>query len=97
MVKVVCKCGSTSFFTEKKGTATGLYCSECGKWYKWLTKDEIRLSEHSKNKPVGIKKSIPISSDTKLYAYLNEVGICEIERILEEVLGNVRNFEHQNR
>jgi len=24
---------------------TGLYCSDCGKWIKWLSKEEIRLYE----------------------------------------------------
>lgn len=38
---MVCKCGSKEFFTEKHGNQTGLYCSACGKWQKWLKKDEI--------------------------------------------------------
>ena len=31
-----CKCGCTNMFIEKKGNNTGLYCSECGKFQKWL-------------------------------------------------------------
>jgi len=47
-VKLGCnKCGSHSFFTEKRGTNTGLYCKRCGSWYKWLSKDEVRLFEHN--------------------------------------------------
>ena len=38
-----CKCGSTDLFTEQKGNNLGLYCAECGKWIKWLNKDEARL------------------------------------------------------
>ena len=39
-----CKCGNTNnFFTETKGSNIGLYCKECGKWVKWLNKDEDRL------------------------------------------------------
>lgn len=45
-----CKCGSLDFFIEKKGNNTGLYCSMCGKWQKWMNKDEIILFEHN-NKP----------------------------------------------
>ena len=41
------KCGSTDFFTEPKGNNKGLYCSMCGKWKKWLSKDEAFLFEHN--------------------------------------------------
>lgn len=43
-----CKCGSMDFFTEAKGNNIGLYCSMCGKWKKWLSKDEAFLFEHNK-------------------------------------------------
>lgn len=42
----VCKCGGTNFFMETNGNQVGLYCSDCGKWQKWLTKDEIRVMKH---------------------------------------------------
>ena len=41
------KCGSTKVFTDTKGNQTGIYCSDCGKWIKWATKNEIRLIEHN--------------------------------------------------
>lgn len=40
-MEMVCKCGGKEFFTEEHGNQTGLYCSACGKWQKWLKKDEI--------------------------------------------------------
>lgn len=43
-----CKCGSMDFFTVPKGNNIGLYCSMCGKWKKWLGKDEAFLFEHNK-------------------------------------------------
>lgn len=43
---MVCKCGGKEFFTEEHGNQTGLYCAACGKWQKWLKKDEIRLFNH---------------------------------------------------
>ena len=43
-----CKCGSMDFFTAPKGNNIGLYCSMCGKWKKWLGKDEAFLFEHNK-------------------------------------------------
>lgn len=45
-MNMVCKCGGKEFFTEEHGNQTGLYCSACGKWQKWLKKDEIRLFNH---------------------------------------------------
>lgn len=41
------KCGNENMFTEKHGNNVGLYCSECGKWQRWLGKDELRAFEHS--------------------------------------------------
>ena len=35
------------FFVEEKGNNTGLYCSMCGKWQKWLNKDELRVFQNS--------------------------------------------------
>lgn len=43
---MICKCGGNEFFTEEHGNQTGIYCSACGKWQKWLGKDEIRLFNH---------------------------------------------------
>ena len=42
-----CKCGSLDFYIEKQGNNTGLYCAMCGKWQKWMNKDEIRAFEHN--------------------------------------------------
>lgn len=44
-----CKCGSESFFIQSKGSQIGLYCSICGKWQKWLTKNEVRQFEYETN------------------------------------------------
>lgn len=30
-------------FIKEKGNQIGLYCSMCGKWQKWLSKDEVRV------------------------------------------------------
>lgn len=39
------KCNSTEVFIEQNGNNIGLYCADCGKWIKWLNKDELRLAE----------------------------------------------------
>ena len=38
-----CKCGHEDFSIMKKGMHYGAYCSYCGKWFKWLDKNELNL------------------------------------------------------
>lgn len=38
-----CKCGHNNFFFADKGNQKGIYCSYCGKWFKWADKDEQNL------------------------------------------------------
>lgn len=47
MKKYKCSCGCENMFVQLKGNNTGLYCSECGKWQRWLSKNERRAYEHS--------------------------------------------------
>lgn len=44
----VCKRKNDSFFIKTKGDRTGLYCSNCGKRYKWLTEGEARAMKRQK-------------------------------------------------
>ena len=45
-----CKCGNEKgFFIEHNLSQCGLYCGECGKWQKWLNKDEERLFKHKQD------------------------------------------------
>ena len=39
-----CKCGHNNFFFADKGNQKGIYCSYCGKWFKWADKDEQNLT-----------------------------------------------------
>lgn len=44
MAEFRCKhCGSLNLELEEKGNQTGLYCCDCGKWLKWVTKEEKRV------------------------------------------------------
>lgn len=64
------KCGSNDNFLRKKGSATGLYCSICFGWIKWVSKKDLK--ELTKN---GFKvlpelstpneSSTPIGSTTR--------------------------------
>lgn len=67
-MNMVCKCGSKKFFTEKHGNQTGLYCSACGKWQKWLKKDEMRLFNHGvQDGWISVKDRLP---DTSRYVIM---------------------------
>lgn len=95
---MVCKCGGKEFFTEEHGNQTGLYCSACGKWQKWLKKDEIRLFNHGvkventsllERLKARIEESaIKVSTVKAPHTYMKAVGTRELEKILEEELGN---------
>lgn len=63
-MKYICtKCGSKDFHLEIKGNNTGLYCNKCGKWIKWLSKDEIRVFEFYKNNKVKVTENKSASND----------------------------------
>lgn len=45
-----CKCGHSDFFHEvQDNNRVGIYCSYCGKWFKWANKDEKNLLMRGKN------------------------------------------------
>lgn len=39
------KCSSNKLFIEIQGSRRGLYCGECGKWQKWITKEELQIAK----------------------------------------------------
>lgn len=51
-------CGSENTEVEEKGSQTGLYCCDCGKWIKWLNKEDIRVyNAHHKGEADNITNS----------------------------------------
>lgn len=50
------KCGSNKLFIEIQGTKRGLYCGECGKWQKWITKDELQIAKFREYKIINKEK-----------------------------------------
>ena len=78
------KCGSTDLYTDQKGNNTGLYCSDCGAWIKWLSKEELRdLVEKMINKiDLGIEKA----KDLKvIYTPIHGSGNMPVRRVLKEL------------
>lgn len=45
MINKCDKCNSEKLFVEIQGTRKGLYCSKCGKWLKWINKDEFQVAK----------------------------------------------------
>lgn len=60
------KCGSVDLHTEAKGNNTGLYCSDCGAWVKWISKDEFRAFKHSRSVKETKYKMCP-NADMAIY------------------------------
>lgn len=63
MSEYKCKCGNTSdFFIERNPYQCGMYCGKCGKWVKWLNKNEERLFKHKQNntiqKPLNCRNAL---------------------------------------
>lgn len=45
MIEKCNKCDSTDIFIEIQGNGNrrGVYCGTCGKWQKWITKQELQV------------------------------------------------------
>lgn len=39
------KCNSNNLFVEIQVSRRGLYCGECGRWQKWITKQELQVAK----------------------------------------------------
>lgn len=52
------KCGSEKLFVEIQGQRRGLFCGECGKWQKWITKQELQVAKFKGYKILGEKYEI---------------------------------------
>lgn len=52
------KCGASkrSLFVEIQGNRRGLYCGECGKWQKWITKQELQIAKFEGIKIINKEK-----------------------------------------
>lgn len=71
------KCGIVKGFIEEKGNQTGLYCNKCGKWIKWLTKDEKRLFAHNYKSKMTNADRIRSMNDEELADYIFGVSVHE--------------------
>lgn len=88
-----CKCGNTSdFFIEHKLSQCGMYCSWCGKWIKWLNKDEERLFKHKHNDAKIRAEIIDELKDRLIEADgLGRKGLESVLAILEQMKERKKN------
>lgn len=54
-MKNKCLCGSEQFYVSNVGHNIGMYCSVCGSWYKWASKEEANYYTRTENENVEIK------------------------------------------
>lgn len=70
------KCNGSKMFTEKHGNNIGLYCESCGKWQRWLGKDELRAFEHA-NKSRGLRATAKLYDDAFVYNPTDDENISD--------------------
>lgn len=63
-----CKCEGLDFEVIPKDTRKGLYCTKCGRWFKWLGKDEFNLFQMNKIFTIlDLKEEINDRKTSKFY------------------------------
>lgn len=53
MIDKCLKCGSDKLFVEIQGNRRGLYCGGCGRWQKWIKKEELQIAKFKGIKIIG--------------------------------------------
>lgn len=78
------KCQTNNLFVEIEGNRRGLYCKECGKWQKWITKEELRVANVEGLQVIDKNKIINegIDSQTKILE-LEAISGLHIEQIIQ--------------
>lgn len=73
----VCKkCGSVELKCVKEGVHTGLWCSDCGRWVKWLNKDELKIIQMKNKKKTNDEILEEILSELRIIRnYLSDKNI----------------------
>ena len=77
-IMIKSKCCDANVHIEVKGTQTGVYCDECGKWQKWANKDDVRAINHAIAKRLLEEQSQP---DTDIDV-INRKCLQETKQIL---------------
>lgn len=68
------KCGCSQLFIEIQGTRRGLYCSSCGQWQKWITKEELQVAKAKGLLILDLNRNIDNTVN-------NQIKILELEAV----------------
>lgn len=78
-----CKCGENDFFFDDKGNQKGIYCSYCGRWLKWASKDEQNLTIEQESCDNAISRQAVLDLFNKSDEYSWEMSL--IRKKIEEM------------
>ena len=87
------RCNSKHFFIKENKNQTGVYCSRCGKWQKWLSKEERRIYEHNAEEKVETESCDSKDMITRLkefVEYLDKAIDSEYEKTPLSVEDSIR-------
>ncbi len=66
----VCKCGHDNFvLIQQKPATVGIYCTKCGKWFKWADKDEKNLMKLQRTSEANLSEREKLAIKAMMYAY----------------------------
>lgn len=78
------KCGSVDVFIDDRGDQKALMCGDCGKWLKWIGKNELPLVERFiKEEKLGQPKVKSFEED--IYFHREKEDNWEIQDKAEEL------------
>ena len=86
MKDIICQCGSSDFFIEEKGAKTGLYCESCGKWIKWLSKEEVRLFKHKQKESENMSNQEFIQTSSLFAKEIGYISNETLKNIVKDTL-----------
>lgn len=95
-----CTCGnSVDFFTEYNSNQCGLYCGQCGKWQKWINKQEERLynHKHSLVEHDANVRAAAIDECRKIVARYDDKGMSlwDVERVTDGILKELEQLKEK--
>jgi hypothetical protein len=88
-------CNNEEFYTKQRGTQTGLYCSSCHAWIKWISKKDLKTFNESgyvAAKPQPQKKGSKRTLKDGIISYIHYLEVQggyedvmrDLTRIVEE-------------
>lgn len=91
------KCGSNKLFVEIQGKRRGLYCGECGKWQKWITKEELQIAKFKGLKIIEKLKKIKEDTMTANKCGLSNNDFKEEIEVYDTVLNLIAKLKKENK